>query len=418
MTVEVDTMSETASIAEGAPECQPSPPPYPPPRPLPDPPPQAREGRVAENGEGGRASIAVPVISPAQVESVNAFYRRRPALAFSVAGRAAVMTASWPPASDDVYGRCRLDITVDGAAGALIVSRSLIEAAIPAPPPYPPPHAGEGRVGWLDHLDPPHVALLLELALSDALSMIEASLGVRLAIISVRAAHDDSGSDAVPLAFKVAADGLGTSCGELLLQPGHATMFAQFLDRCAPPPRPPPLAGEGGEEAAIALPVPVCVRVAAATFTVREIATLSLGDVVMADQRCQQKRAAVAVIAEHLVAPVDLTAAGAQIAARPTRAHGSLWEWSMENGGDRSRADVLQKADLDDIPVKLLFELGRIELSLAEIRQLAPGALVPLQRPLEDSVDILANGRRIGRGNLVQIGDSLGIRITRLFDNV
>jgi type III secretion protein Q len=68
--------------------------------------------------------------------------------------------------------------------------------------------------------------------------------------------------------------------------------------------------------------------------------------------------------------------------------------------------------------VKLLFELGRMELSLAEIRQLAPGALVPLQRPLEDSVDILANGRRIGRGNLVQIGDSLGIRITRLFDNV
>jgi type III secretion protein Q len=39
-------------------------------------------------------------------------------------------------------------------------------------------------------------------------------------------------------------------------------------------------------------------------------------------------------------------------------------------------------------------------------------------RPLEDSVDILANGRRIGRGNLVQIGDSMGIRITRLFDNV
>jgi type III secretion protein Q len=61
--------------------------------------------------------------------------------------------------------------------------------------------------------------------------------------------------------------------------------------------------------------------------------------------------------------------------------------------------------------------LGRIELSLAEIRQLAPGAIVPISRPLEDSVDILANGRRIGRGSLVQIGDSLGIRITRLFDN-
>lgn len=97
---------------------------------------------------------------------------------------------------------------------------------------------------------------------------------------------------------------------------------------------------------------------------------------------------------------------------------GSLWEWSMENRGLGSQADILQKTDLDDIPVKLLFELGRVELSLAEIRQLAPGALIPVQRPLEEGVDILANGRRIGRGNLVQIGASLGIRITRLFDNV
>jgi type III secretion protein Q len=320
----------------------------------------------------------------------------------------------------DVSSKCRLDITVDGAAGAVILTRALIEAVIAALDP------NQG----LDRLDPTHVALLLELALSDALSMLEASLGSPLAITCVRAADDDRRSATAPLAFSVAVDGIGTSCGELLLQPGHAIMFAQFLDRCARPTYPPPQAGEGksinlsppaaegSEGAAIELPVPVCVRAAAATFAVGEIATLSPGDVMMADQSCQPKRTAVAVIGEHLVAPVDLTVAGAQIAARPIRARGSSWEWSMENGGDRSPADVLQRNDLDDIPVKLLFELGRIELSLAEIRQLAPGALLALQRPLDDSVDILANGRRIGRGNLVQIGDSLGIRITRLFDNV
>ena len=87
----------------------------------------------------------------------------------------------------------------------------------------------------------------------------------------------------------------------------------------------------------------------------------------------------------------------------------------MENGGDRSPADVLQKTDLDDIPVKLLFELGRVELSLAEVRQLSAGAVIPVSRPLEESVDIFANGRRIGRGSLVRIGDNLGVRITRLF---
>jgi type III secretion protein Q len=395
-------MPKSALRAAGASDCRPLPPPYP-------------LAHAGEGREGAGASLALPAVSPAQVKSLNAFYRRRPALAFSVAGCAATMTASWPSASGDVSGKCRLDITVDGAAGAVILSRPLIAAVIAALDPNQ----------RLDGLDPPHVGLLLELALSDALSMLEASLGARLAITCVRAADDDRQNAAAALAFNIAVDGIGTSCGELLLQPGHAIMFAQFLDRCALPPdpprqagegksiNPPPLAGEGREAAAIEWPATVCVRVAAATFAVGEIATLSPGDVVMADQSCQQMQTAV-----HLVAPVDLTTAGAQIAARPTRARGSLWEWSMENGGDRSPTDVLQKTDLDDIPVKLLFELGRIELSLAEIRQLAPGALIALQRPLEDSVDILANGRRIGRGNLVQIGDSLGIRITRLFDNV
>jgi type III secretion protein Q len=350
----------------------------------------------------------LPAISPAQVKSLNAFYRRRSALAFSVAGRAATIEASWPLVSQDVSGRCRLDITVDGAPGAVILSRPLFEAVIAALDP----------IKGLDRLEPPHVALLLELALSDALSTLEAGLGTRLAIASVHAEDDVRRTTAASLAFNVTVEGLGTSCAELLLQPGHAIMFAQFLDRCAREPHPAAQAGEGGVGPAIELPLAVCVRVAAATFVAGEIATLSPGDVVMADHGRQQMRAAVAVIAEHLVAPVELTAAGAQIAAQPMHGHGSLWEWSMENGGDRSRADVLQKTDLDDIPVKLLFELGRIELSLAEIRHLAPGALLPLQRPLEDGVDILANGRRIGRGSLIQIGDGLGIRITRLFDNV
>jgi type III secretion protein Q len=352
------------------------------------------------------AGLRLPAIPPAQVNPLNAFYKRRPARAFSVAGRAVTLTASWPLALQGASHRYRLDITVDDAPGAVILSSRVIETVI----------AGLDPNQRLDRLDPPHLALLFELALGDELSMLEASLGARLAITSVRAADDDRQNRATALAFAIAVDGLGTLGGELLLQPAQAIMFSQFLDRCA---NPAPQAGKGKsiypplpEEDRV--PVAVGVRVAATTFAVRDIATLSPGDVVIADQ---QAKTAVAVIAEHLVAPVDLTAAGARIAAPPTRACGSAWEWSMENGANSPQPDVAQKTNFDDIPVKLLFELGRIELSLAEIRQLAPGAIVPISRPLEDSVDILANGRRIGRGSLVQIGDSLGIRITRLFDN-
>jgi type III secretion protein Q len=348
--------------------------------------------RQVESIPTRESGLALPAVSPAAADSLNAFYRSRPALVFPLAGRTATMTTSWPRTQDDGSDTCRVEITVDGAPGTLIVSRSLVKALVGALDP-------DQRV---DHLDPRHLALVLELALDDALSTLEKGLGLQLAIGSVEMSSD-AASDAASLAFGIVIDGLGSFFGELLLPPFYATHLARFLDRCA-----------GGVVRDIELPVPVSVRVAAATCSVGEIATLLPGDVVMADHRCQEARTAVAVLAEHVAAPVRLTAAGAQLTAPPVRVQGSIWEWSMESGGGRPRGDA-EKTDLDDIPVKLVFELGRVELSLAEVRQLAPGAVIPVPRPLEESVDISANGRRIGRGTLVQIGNNLGVRITKLF---
>lgn len=339
--------------------------------------------------------LALPAITRAEADSINAFYRRRPALAFTVAGSAATMMPSWPPAPDDGSGRCRVDITVDGAPGALILSRSLIAALV----------AGLDPDQAFERLESNDLALLLELAVADTLPILEESLGCRLAIAAVRLAGDEK-RGAAPLAFDLVIDGVGTSAGELLLQPRHAAKLARLMDHRA-----------AGAVPAIDLPVPLCLRVAATVCSVGEIATLSPGDVVMADQCCRQAETAVAVLAEHLAAPVTLTAASVEIAAPAVRIRGSSWEWSMENGGDRSQANLMQKSELDDIPVKLLFEVGRIELSLAEIRRLAPGAVIAMPRAVEDGVEITANGRRIGRGSLIQIGGNLGVRITRLFDN-
>ena len=78
------------------------------------------------------AGLGLPAIPPAQVNPLNAFYKRRPARAFSVAGRAATMTATWPLALHDASRRCWLDITVDDAPGAVILSSRVIETVIAA----------------------------------------------------------------------------------------------------------------------------------------------------------------------------------------------------------------------------------------------------------------------------------------------
>lgn len=136
---------------------------------------------------------------------------------------------------------------------------------------------------------------------------------------------------------------------------------------------------------------------------------LALDDVTLADLQCRPDDAATAV--EHLVIPVELSPAGIVVTARTLRGRGSFWECSM---GDPTE---FSDPDIDDLPVRLVFEAGRVELSLGELQRLAPGALVPLARPVDEPLDIMANGRRLGRGMLVQIGENLGVRIVSLAGN-
>jgi len=64
--------------------------------------------------------------------------------------------------------------------------------------------------------------------------------------------------------------------------------------------------------------------------------------------------------------------------------------------------------------MRLVFELGRREMSVDELRNIGVGGSIALEKPATSVVDILANGRRVGAGEMVLIGDQLGVKITRL----
>lgn len=69
-------------------------------------------------------------------------------------------------------------------------------------------------------------------------------------------------------------------------------------------------------------------------------------------------------------------------------------------------------AAIEQLPVQLRFELGQIELTIAELSALQPGYVFPLATQLEGAnVAIRANGRQVGRGEVVAVGDTLGIRL-------
>ncbi len=73
-----------------------------------------------------------------------------------------------------------------------------------------------------------------------------------------------------------------------------------------------------------------------------------------------------------------------------------------------------ETVNLDDLPLRLTCELGRLDLTLGELCELGEGSVLPLGRRPERAVDLVINGRRMGLGRLVTIGDDLGVQIERL----
>jgi flagellar motor switch protein FliN/FliY len=65
-----------------------------------------------------------------------------------------------------------------------------------------------------------------------------------------------------------------------------------------------------------------------------------------------------------------------------------------------------------DVAVTLALEVGRARMSVRELLQLAPGAIVELDRTAGEPLDVLVNGVRIARGEVVVINEKFGIRLT------
>jgi type III secretion protein Q len=65
------------------------------------------------------------------------------------------------------------------------------------------------------------------------------------------------------------------------------------------------------------------------------------------------------------------------------------------------------------IPVQLDFEIGEVATNLRELNRIEPGYIFELPSRLEGAnVSIRANGKRVGTGELVAVGETLGVRLT------
>ncbi|GBU26104.1 hypothetical protein R83H12_02790 [Fibrobacteria bacterium R8-3-H12] len=77
--------------------------------------------------------------------------------------------------------------------------------------------------------------------------------------------------------------------------------------------------------------------------------------------------------------------------------------------GPKENIDLLLDVELD-----INIELGKSELSIKRILELAPGSIVELDKMAGEPVDLIVNNKVVAKGEVVVVDENFGIRIVSL----
>ena len=69
---------------------------------------------------------------------------------------------------------------------------------------------------------------------------------------------------------------------------------------------------------------------------------------------------------------------------------------------------------VQDVPFSIVVEVERIKMSLEKLLQLKPGNVLELSTRPEQGVSLTVHGKKVARGELLKIGDVLGVKIVEI----
>jgi type III secretion protein Q len=171
------------------------------------------------------------------------------------------------------------------------------------------------------------------------------------------------------------------------------------------------------------LPVPFRVVVTTVDVPIAELSALAPGDIISLGTP-EKIRAGARMSFEskdhemRIAVRLGAVAARVELIETGQRPASSTFQGSNQRPFMPSSEESPVAAQVDGLPVTLSFEAGEISLTVAELRALAPGAMLSFGRKLGDSpITIRANGRVLGVGELVLIDDFLGVRLIELRDH-
>ena len=80
----------------------------------------------------------------------------------------------------------------------------------------------------------------------------------------------------------------------------------------------------------------------------------------------------------------------------------------------RAETALRELLPMSDIPLQISVEVSRIRLRVKDIVQLAPNSIIELKKNSGEPFDICINGVLVGRGEVMAVDQSPGIRIVEV----
>lgn len=272
----------------------------------------------------------------------------------------------------------RLHLRIGDASGQLCLAAPLARLLLDTLAPRLP----------IEH---PDLDLLLEAALSSPLDALEQLFGLSLSLLPV---EEKSPANLQAIGLRIHRGNGVLGLAVLRLGPTEMALLADALDRLPFQPNTLDRLNCG-----------VVIAVGATLLPTGMLRQLRRGDILLTDDTLEADTARIVIAGQR--SAIGSKAGNAYEIISP------MQEVAPMEGQQQESVETT----FDEVKVQIVFEAGRLELPLGELQKMRPGYVLELDRPAGLTVDLTVRGQPIGKAELVQVDNTLGARILRLFEH-
>jgi type III secretion protein Q len=250
-------------------------------------------------------------------------------------------------------------------------------------------------------LDPEICGMLMEMVFEPLVNVLEHEYGIIIQCTNVAFSEDEPPEDA--LGFQIDFGPLSGVPVIIAASPALNMRIKKWLDDL------PVLHSDINE-----LSMPVGFRAGYAVLTLDDLINIRPGDGIVMDANSVLQKSVIAVTGEAFAQTCLVTANGLELTGpllNPVSGNLKGWTFMSDQDASYPGEGKVEPGAIGQINVRLVFEVGRLDLTVEELQTIDSGHVFDLGRPIGQSVDIIAGGRQIGAGELVRVGEQIGVRV-------